>query len=122
MSASTSVSAVSNCNNYKASKSVVPFAGAALFLRPAAKSCRISAKETIFGNAHRFILFLTHFRAKMMQIFRDTRREGAFFVIEVSHLTKKYGSRLAVETCPFTVEDGVIYGLLGPNGAVSPPS
>ena len=38
-------------------------------------------------------------------------------MIEVSHLTKKYGSRLAVDDTSFTVEDGVIYGLLGPNGA-----
>ena len=38
-------------------------------------------------------------------------------MIEVSHLTKKYGSRLAVDDISFTVEDGVIYGLLGPNGA-----
>ena len=38
-------------------------------------------------------------------------------MIEVSHLTKKYGSRLAVDDISFKVEDGVIYGLLGPNGA-----
>lgn len=38
-------------------------------------------------------------------------------MIEISHLTKKYGSRLAVDDISFTVEDGVIYGLLGPNGA-----
>ena len=38
-------------------------------------------------------------------------------MIEVSHLTKRYGSRLAVDDVSFTVEDGVIYGLLGPNGA-----
>lgn len=38
-------------------------------------------------------------------------------MIEVSHLTKKYGSRLAVDDISFAVEDGVIYGLLGPNGA-----
>ena len=38
-------------------------------------------------------------------------------MIEVSHLTKKYGSRLAVDDISFTVENGVIYGLLGPNGA-----
>ena len=30
-------------------------------------------------------------------------------MIEVSHLTKKYGSRLAVDDISFTVEDGVIY-------------
>ena len=38
-------------------------------------------------------------------------------MIEVSHLTKKYGNHLAVEDLSFTVEDGQIYGLLGPNGA-----
>ena len=38
-------------------------------------------------------------------------------MIEVSHLTKKYGSRLAVDAISFTVGGGVIYGLLGPNGA-----
>jgi len=38
-------------------------------------------------------------------------------VIEVSHLTKKYGRHLAVDDVSFTVEDGQIYGLLGPNGA-----
>ena len=38
-------------------------------------------------------------------------------MIEVSHLTKKYGSHLAVEDVSFTVADGGIYGLLGPNGA-----
>ena len=38
-------------------------------------------------------------------------------MIEVSHLTKLYGSRPAVEDLSFVVEDGQIYGLLGPNGA-----
>ena len=38
-------------------------------------------------------------------------------MIEVSHLTKKYGHRLAVEDVSFAVEDGGICGLLGPNGA-----
>ena len=38
-------------------------------------------------------------------------------MIEVSHLTKKYGGHLAVDDVWFTVEDGQIYGLLGPNGA-----
>jgi ABC-2 type transport system ATP-binding protein len=38
-------------------------------------------------------------------------------VIEVSHLTKKYGSHLAVNDLSFAVEEGQIYGLLGPNGA-----
>lgn len=38
-------------------------------------------------------------------------------MIEVNHLTKKYGGHLALNDLSFTVEDGKIYGLLGPNGA-----
>ena len=38
-------------------------------------------------------------------------------MIEVSHLTKRYGSHVAVDDISFTVEKGCIYGLLGPNGA-----
>ena len=38
-------------------------------------------------------------------------------MIEVSHLTKKYGRHLAVDDLSFAVEDGQIFGLLGPNGA-----
>jgi len=38
-------------------------------------------------------------------------------VIEVSHLTKRYGAHTAVADLSFTVESGQIYGLLGPNGA-----
>lgn len=38
-------------------------------------------------------------------------------MIEVSHLTKRYGKHLAVNDLSFTVESGQILGLLGPNGA-----
>lgn len=38
-------------------------------------------------------------------------------MIEVSHLTKRYGNHLAVDDVSFTVADGQICGLLGPNGA-----
>ena len=38
-------------------------------------------------------------------------------MIEVEHLTKRYGSHTAVDDISFTVADGGIYGLLGPNGA-----
>lgn len=38
-------------------------------------------------------------------------------MIEVSHLTKRYGSHTAVDDLSFTVESGHIYGFLGPNGA-----
>ena len=38
-------------------------------------------------------------------------------MIEVKHLTKRYGKHLAVDDLSFTVEKGQIYGFLGPNGA-----
>ena len=38
-------------------------------------------------------------------------------MIEVSHLTKRYGSILALDDLSFTIPGGQIYGLLGPNGA-----
>lgn len=37
-------------------------------------------------------------------------------MIEVSHLTKYYGSFLAVDDLSFTIPDGHVYGFLGPNG------
>ena len=41
-------------------------------------------------------------------------------MIEVKHLTKRYGKHTAVDDISFTVQDGCIYGLLGPNGAGKP--
>jgi len=38
-------------------------------------------------------------------------------LIEVKHLTKRYGNHLAVDDVSFTIEKGKIYGFLGPNGA-----
>ncbi len=38
-------------------------------------------------------------------------------MIEVSHLTKRYGNHAAVADLSFTAEKGKIYGFLGPNGA-----
>lgn len=38
-------------------------------------------------------------------------------MIEVSHLTKRYGDHTAVDDLSFHIEKGQIYGLLGPNGA-----
>jgi bacitracin transport ATP-binding protein BcrA len=38
-------------------------------------------------------------------------------VIEISHLTKKYGTHVAVDDLNLTIEPGRIYGFLGPNGA-----
>ena len=38
-------------------------------------------------------------------------------MIEVKHLTKRYGTHTAVSDLSFQIEKGQIYGLLGPNGA-----
>ncbi len=38
-------------------------------------------------------------------------------MIEVQHLTKKYGKHLALDDLSFTIGKGQIYGFLGPNGA-----
>lgn len=38
-------------------------------------------------------------------------------MLEISHLTKRYGDHLALSDLTCTIEQGKIYGLLGPNGA-----
>jgi ABC-2 type transport system ATP-binding protein len=38
-------------------------------------------------------------------------------IIEVSHLEKRYGEKLAVADVSFAVQEGEIFGILGPNGA-----
>jgi ABC-2 type transport system ATP-binding protein len=38
-------------------------------------------------------------------------------VIEVEHLSKAYGSTVAVDDVSFSVQEGEIFGILGPNGA-----
>ena len=38
-------------------------------------------------------------------------------VIEINGLTKRYGSKLAVNNITFSVKKGEILGFLGPNGA-----
>ena len=38
-------------------------------------------------------------------------------MIEVQHLTKRYGPFTAVDDISFTVDKGEILGFLGPNGA-----
>jgi len=45
------------------------------------------------------------------------RKKEDNILIEVKHLTKKYGTHLAVDDLSFTIEKGRIYGFLGPNGA-----
>ena len=47
---------------------------------------------------------------------KRTKLKEERILIEVKHLTKRYGDHLAVDDLSFTVEQGKIYGFLGPNG------
>ena len=38
-------------------------------------------------------------------------------MIEISGLSKKYGSSYAIKDLNLKIEDGLIYGFLGPKGA-----
>lgn len=53
----------------------------------------------------------------MTAIIPAASKKEALGLIEVSHLTKRYGDHCAVDDLSFTVEDGLVYGFLGPNGA-----
>lgn len=50
-----------------------------------------------------------------VQYYQSERED--FALIEIKHLTKRYGKNIAVNDLSFTVESGQVYGLLGPNGA-----
>lgn len=49
--------------------------------------------------------------------FKGILSKGATALIEVKHLTKRYGSHAAVSDLSFSIEKGGVYGFLGPNGA-----
>ena len=46
-----------------------------------------------------------------------TDEHGRMNVIDVTDLTKRYGTPAAVDGVTFSVEEGEIFGILGPNGA-----
>jgi ABC-2 type transport system ATP-binding protein len=43
--------------------------------------------------------------------------DGGQTMIEVEHLSKRYGDKLAVDGLDFVVQPGIVTGFLGPNGA-----
>lgn len=64
-------------------------------------------------NFHRKMLNSTQVRI----ILNEEKIQEDKVLIEVTNLTKKYGSHVAVDGLNFKVEKGQIYGFLGPNGA-----
>lgn len=64
-------------------------------------------------NPHIFITVSFIFSIKV----KRAPLKGGSELIEVQHLTKKYGRHLALDDLSFTIEKGQIYGFLGPNGA-----
>lgn len=38
-------------------------------------------------------------------------------LVEVDHVTKRYGDKLAVDDLSFSIDQGEVVGFLGPNGA-----
>ncbi len=62
------------------------------------------------------IFFLFSFAAKFA-IISVSIQKGIFVMIEVSHLSKRFGKHLAVDDLSFSIEKGEVIGLLGPNGA-----
>jgi ABC-2 type transport system ATP-binding protein len=42
-------------------------------------------------------------------------------ILEVKNLKKYYATQKAVDDISFSLEEGKIFGLLGPNGAVKQP-
>lgn len=52
-----------------------------------------------------------------MEESQKVRGEDMAAIIEVTHLLKKYGNRIAVDDISFSVEEGSFFSFLGSNGA-----
>ena len=54
----------------------------------------------------------------LLHLFMERRDQGVInTILEVSDLTKRYGSLVAVDRISFSVKEREIFGILGPNGA-----
>jgi ABC-2 type transport system ATP-binding protein len=53
----------------------------------------------------------------MCGLWLANKNDGDWEMIEITHLTKRYGALSAVDDISFSVEPGQVLGFLGPNGA-----
>ena len=74
-------------------------------------------KKCLLWQAMRQIKETQLFCRMDMLFYRHFGRIGRKIVIEISHLSKKYGDQTAVDDLTLHIESGKIYGFLGPNGA-----
>lgn len=72
------------------------------------------AQFTLISQKFAFIITIVYY-SQLELLIREHERVKQ--LIEISNLTKKYGTHEAVKDLSFRVEKGQIYGLLGPNGA-----
>src|SRR5688572_6008589 len=88
--------------------------------RPRACSWRPSGRDVLWTKT-RSATMLSRSGHNRLALWKLRRNENPFSrggtVIEVEHLTKRYGPVTAVDDISFTVERGEILGFLGPNGA-----
>jgi ABC-2 type transport system ATP-binding protein len=59
-------------------------------------------------------------RTQMMTRTREPRPAAGRPAVEIAHLRKTYGALVAVDDVSFSVAEGEIFGILGPNGRGRP--
>jgi ABC-type multidrug transport system ATPase subunit len=82
------------------------------------KICNI--KEIALGFPKRYIFLVKTFCNKSPYIAPKLYQTDQLYmekVLEINHLTKRFGRLTAVDNLSFSVEKGNVYGLLGPNGS-----
>jgi ABC-2 type transport system ATP-binding protein len=58
----------------------------------------------------------------MRQLKPHPTSEGETYAIETAELSRRFGDFLAVDRLNLRIRKGIVFGLLGPNGAVAQTS
>ena len=64
-----------------------------------------------------FVLVVLFFPRGLLGFMRDARRERGMSVLEVSNVSKRFGSLVAVQDVSLAVSTGELRAIIGPNGA-----